>query len=195
MQSEIRVGQLGITRKDQPNYFISRIVSNYFGGSFNSRLNDTIRVKKGLTYGAFGGYTAQALSGDFTISTFTKTDSTTETVKVALDEIRRLQAEEPTEKELDNSKSYFAGSFVRTRETPQQVARDLWLIESQKLGDDYLERLLAKIAQTSEEDCANLVNETLNPDKMVIVVVGDASKIKEPLAKIAPVTVVAAQPD
>ncbi len=195
MQSEIRIGQLGITRHEQPAYFISRVVGHYFGGSFNSRLNDTIRVKKGLTYGAFGGYTAQALSGDFTISTFTKTDSTAETVKVALDEIRRLQAEQPTEKELDNSKSYFAGSFVRTRETPQQVARDLWLIESQNLGNDYLERLLAKIAQTTEEDCDNLVDETLNPDKMIIVVVGDAAKIKDQLREIAPVTVVPAQRD
>ncbi len=194
-QSVIRVGQLGITRHQQPEYFISRIVSNYFGWSFNSRLNDTIRVKKGLTYSVFGGYTAQALSGNFKINTFTKTDSTAETVKVALDEIRRLQDEVPTKMELGDSKSYFAGSFVRHRETPQQVARDLWLIESQKLGDDYLERLLAKIAQTTEEDCDNLVDETLNPDKMIIVVVGDATKIKEPLEKIAPVTVVAAQPD
>jgi predicted Zn-dependent peptidase len=169
------------------------VVGHYFGGSFNSRLNDTIRVKKGLTYGAFGGYNAQALSGEFRVSTFTKTDATAETVKVALDEIRRLQAEEPTEKELDNSKSYFAGSFVRTRETPQQVARDLWLIESQKLGDDYLERLLAKIAQTTEEDCDNLVDETLNPDKMVIVVVGDASKITDELENIVPVTVANAE--
>jgi len=195
MQSEIRIGQLGITRHQQPEYFISRIVSNYFGWSFNSRLNDTIRIKKGLTYGAFGGYTAQALAGDFTISTFTKTDSVAETVKVALDEIRRLQAEEPTEEELNNSKSYFAGSFVRTRETPQQVARDLWLIESQKLGADYLERLLTRIAQTTEEDCDNLVDETLNPNKMIIVVVGDAAKIKDQLQEIAPVTVVPVQRD
>ncbi len=193
MQSEVRIGQLGITRHQQPEYFISRIVSNYFGWSFNSRLNDTIRIKKGLTYAVFGGYTAQALSGDFTVRTFTKTDSTAETVQVALDEIRRLLAEIPTEKELADSKSYFAGSFVRNRETPQQVASDLWLIESQKLGADYLERLLAKIAQTTEEDCDNLVDETLNPDKMIIVVVGDAAKIKDQLQAIAPVTVVPAQ--
>jgi len=38
-QSEIRVGQFGFTRRAQPDYFISRIVCNYFGWSFNSRLN------------------------------------------------------------------------------------------------------------------------------------------------------------
>jgi zinc protease len=195
MQSEIRIGQLGITRHEQPEYFISRVVGYYFGGSFNSRLNDTIRVKKGLTYGARGSYIAQNRGGEFRVSTFTKTDATAKTVEVALDEIRRLQEEVPTEKELGGSKSYFAGSFVRTRETPQQVARDLWLIESQKLGADYLERLLAKIARTTEEDCDNLVDDTLNPDKMIIVVVGDAAKIKDQLEKIAPVTVVPTQQD
>jgi len=195
MQSEIRIGQLGITRQDQPEYFISRVVGYYFGGSFNSRLNETIRVKKGLTYGAYGGYTAHALSGDFTVNTFTKTDSAAETVRAALEEIRRLQAQKPTEKELKTSRSYFAGSFVRTRETPQQVAKDLWLIQSQKLGADYLERLLDKIAQTNEDDCDKLVDETLNPDKMIIVVVGDADKIKEELEKIAPVTVVRSEKD
>ena len=194
-QSEIRVGQLGITRHQQPEYFVSRIVSNYFGWSFNSRLNENIRVKKGLTYSVWGSYIAQNRGGNFTVNTFTKTNSTAETVGALLDEIRRLRTEGPTEKELGDSKSYFAGSFVRQRETPQQVARDLWLIESQNLGADYLERLLAKIARTTEADCENLVDETLNPDKMIIVVVGDAAKITDSLEKIAPVTIVSAKKD
>jgi len=194
-QSEIRVGQLGITRHQQPEYFVSRIVSNYFGWSFNSRLNESIRIKKGLTYSVWGSYIAQNRGGNFTVNTFTKTNSTAETVGALLDEIRRLRAEGPTEKELGDSKSYFAGSFVRQRETPQQVAKDLWLIESQNLGADYLERLLAKIARTTETDCENLIDETLNPDKMIIVVVGDAAKITDSLEKIAPVTIVSAKKD
>ncbi len=58
VQSQIRVGQLGFTRTD-PDYFTSRVVSGYFGGAFSSRLNETIRVEKGLTYGARGGFTAR----------------------------------------------------------------------------------------------------------------------------------------
>jgi zinc protease len=170
-------------------------VSNYFGWSFNSRLNESIRVKKGLTYSVWGSYIAQNRGGNFTVNTFTKTNSTAETVEALLDEIRRLRNESPTEKELGDSKSYFAGSFVRQRETPQQVARDLWLIESQNLGADYLERLLAKIARTTKADCEDLVNETLNPNKMIIAVVGDAAKITDSLEKIAPVIVVSAKED
>jgi zinc protease len=83
IQSQIRAGQLGITRHNE-GYFTSRIVSNYFGWAFNSRLNETIRVAKGLTYGASGSYSAQRFAGEFYVSTFTKTESTPEAVQAVL---------------------------------------------------------------------------------------------------------------
>ena len=190
LQSQIRIGQLGITRKVQPEYFTSRIVSDYFGWGFNSRLNKSIRIEKGLTYGVYGGYTANNLAGEFVISTFSKTDSAVEAVKALLDEVKLLKTVPPTDAELAQSKSYIAGNFVINRETPQQVAQDLWLIKSQDLGDDYLDRLLHSVQNTTLEDCKNLVDKTINPDKMMIVVTGDAKVLKAPLEKIAPVTLV-----
>jgi zinc protease len=191
-QSQIRAGHLGITRHDK-GYFVSRIVSSYFGWSFNSRLNESIRVAKGLTYGAWGSYTANRFAGDFEVGTFSKTESTAEAVRAVLEEIERLKTEGPSEEELENSRSYILGSFVRWRETPQQIASDLWLIESQDLGKDYLERLLDGIAKAKRADCENLVEGTIEPEKLVIVVVGEAEKLKDELEKITPVTVIAAE--
>ncbi|MBN1796409.1 MAG: insulinase family protein [Sedimentisphaerales bacterium] len=188
-QSKIRAGHLGITRRDD-RYFTSRVVSNYFGWSFNSRLNESIRVKKGLTYGASGGFSANRFSGDFRISTFTRTESTAEAVQAVIEEIKRLKSEPPDDKELNESRSYILGSFVRGRETPQQVAGDLWLIESQQLGRDYLQRLLEGVAQTERKDCVELAESTVDEDSLVIVVVGQAQKLGEQLEKIAPVTVI-----
>ncbi len=190
-QSQIRVGQLGITRHNE-RYFVSRLVSNYFGWGFDSRLNKSIRVEKGLTYGVWGSYIANRFAGKFEVNTFSKTESTADAVRAALEEIERLKTEGPSEKELEDSQSYILGSFVRGREIPQQVASDLWLIESQGLGDDYLERLLSGIAKAKQTDCERLAQNTLEPDKLVIVVVGEADKLKEELEKIAPVTVVSA---
>ena len=192
-QSQIRIGQLGITRKQQPEYFISRIVCNYFGWSFNSRLNESIRIEKGLTYAIFASYIAKNTGGEFKLDTFTRTDRTAETINASFEEIRRLIDDPPTDKELDDSKSYFAGSFVRQRETPQSVARDLWLIESEGLSQDYLKNLLETIAITTKQDCTNLVEGTLDPDKMIVIAVGDAEKLKDELEKIAPVTVIGAE--
>ena len=191
IQSQIRIGQGGITRHDD-RYFVSQIVSNYFGWAFNSRLNESIRVAKGLTYGAWGSYIAKRFAGEFKVGTFSKTESTAEAVRAVLEEIERLKAEGPSEDELESSRSYILGSFVRERETPQQIASDLWLIESQGLGEDYLERLLGGVAKAKRADCESLVRGTIEPGKLVIVVVGEAEKLKEELEKIAPVTITAA---
>jgi zinc protease len=193
VQSQIRVGQLGITRKD-PGYFVSRVVNGYFGESFGSRVNNTIRVEKGATYGARGGYDAQRMTGKFVVGTFTKTERTAETVQTIFDEIKRLRDEPPSADELQTTKSYTLGRFPGDRETPQAVAADLWLIQSQDLPADYLEQLLKGVAATTAEDCTRLVRETVDPGKMVVVVVGPADELKADLEKIAPLTVVEANP-
>ena len=189
-QVQIRVGCRSITRKDQPDYFISRVVSNYFGISFNSWVNETLREQKGLTYAAFANYTAQRQSGYFEVNTFTKNQSAAQTIQCILDLLARLDKEKPSDEELDTSKCYIAGSFIRRHETPQQVAGDLWLLESENLDKDYYDKLLQTVQNTSAEDCVKLANKTIQPEKVVIVVVGDAAKIKSDLEKLAPLTVV-----
>jgi zinc protease len=188
-QSQIRIAQRGITR-GHPGYFTSRVVNGYFGGAFGSRLNESLRVKKGLTYGAGGGYSTQRMAGEFDVSTFTKIESTPDAVQAALDEIKRLQAEPPTPKELDQTKAYIVGSFAGNRETPQSIAGDLWLIESEGLPQDYFRRLLKGVQATDPGACAQLAQGTLDPAKLVIVVVGPAIDLKPKLEAIAPVTVV-----
>ncbi|HLJ93909.1 MAG TPA: pitrilysin family protein [Gemmataceae bacterium] len=189
IQSQIRIGQRAIKR-DNPNYPTAAVVGDYFGGAFNSRLNEVIRVQKGLTYGASGGFSPSRFTGQFTITTFSKTDSTAEAVRTALAELERLRQEAPSAKELADTKSYFLGSFARQRETPQQVAANLWMLESNSLPGDYYERLLSRVAKTEGPDCVRLARETLDPSKLAVVVVGNAAQIQKDLEKIAPVTVV-----
>ncbi|MCE5187025.1 MAG: insulinase family protein [Planctomycetaceae bacterium] len=186
-QAQIQAGELGITRHSQPDYFYSLIAGNYFGGSFHSRLNDTIRVKKGLSYGAFGGFQPMAMAGTFVISTFTKNSTTAETVGVIIDQVREFETVMPSDEEFSDARSYFLGSFARNRETPQDVARDLWMIESQRLGKDYFKKLFKTMNRMDKEDCLDLAKRTVNPQRLAIVVVGDAKQLEEDLAEVAPV--------
>jgi zinc protease len=192
IQSQIRIGQRGITRHDK-RYAVSRVVSSYFGWGFDSRLNESIRVEKGLTYAIWGSFVAKRFAGEFQVGTFSKTQSTAQAIRAVLDEIERLKKEGPSDEELLNNQSYILGSFVRDRETPQQIAKDLWLIESQRLGSDYLDRLLKGVASTERADCERLIDATVKADELVVVVVGQAEQLKESLEEIAPVTVIAAE--
>jgi zinc protease len=189
VQSQIRVGQRGFTRSD-PGYFSSRVVNGYFGGAFSARLNDTIRVKKGLTYGARGGFDSERFAGDFSVSTFSKNATTVEAVQAIFEELARLKAEPPSDEELNQTKSYTVGSFPSQRETPQQVAGQLWSLKYLDLPADYFERLLDGVANTTAEDCVKLARDKVDAERMVVVVVGPAAELREGLEAIAPVTVV-----
>jgi zinc protease len=188
-QSEIRIAQLGVTHTC-PQIAESDLVEAYFGGTFGSRLNNAIRVQKGLTYGARGYFNARRFLGSFTISTFTKTDRTAEAVRLALAEIGRLREESPTAEELTRQQRYFLGSVPARYETPQQVAGMLAHIVLNDLPDDHFRRRYARIGALDAEGCMQFIRQTVHPDRMVIVVVGDSARIAEPLKSIAPVTVV-----
>jgi zinc protease len=192
-QAQIKVGQLGITRRQQPDYFISLLAGTYFGGSFHSRLNENIRVKRGLTYGARGGYRAQNMAGTFEVSTFTKNESVAETIEVIIEQIDEFRTVEPTDEEFYDNRSFFVGSFAGQRETPQDVARDLWLIESQQLGKDYFKDLFTALDKADKQTCMDLTKKTIDPETLAIIVVGDAEQLKQSLAEIAPVQIIEPQ--
>ncbi len=189
VQSQIRVGQIAV-RRDHPLYFTARMAGEYFGGSFTSRLNETIRVKRGLTYGARGGFQAQRAAGTFTASTFSKTETTVEAVAAIFEEIDRLRSEPPSATELGNTRSNQLGRFAGDRETPQDIARDLWLIESNGLPQDYLQRMLSAYASVTEDACRAAAMQLIDPQQLSVVVVGPAAKLEEELKKLAPVTLV-----
>lgn len=194
VQSQIRVGNVGITRRDE-GYYSSRVLSQIFGGSFSSRLNKAIRVEKGLTYGARGGLRPNRFAGKFTVSTFTKTPSTAEALQVILDEIDRIRTTKPEVEEVDTARAYLVGSFAGDRETPQATVSDLWMIEHDGLPADYLNRYLDGIKKTTREDVLRDAKRFIARDKLIVVVVGEADKLKESLEKIAPVTVITAAPE
>jgi zinc protease len=191
VQSQIRVGHVSITRKEKA-YLTSRVLSQIFGGDFNSRLNKAIRVDRGLTYGARGTLGAGRFAGRLTISTYTKTPKTAEALKVILDEMDRIRAETPEDDEVDATKAYLLGSFAGDRETPQATVGDLWLIRREGLPEDYFTRFLNTIKEAKPSDVLEDAKKLFHRDKLVIVVVGEAEKVKADLEKIAPVTVIAA---
>jgi len=193
-QSQIRVGQLSMTRSD-PKYSTAVVSGGYFGGAFGSRLNETIRVKKGLTYGASGGFRPQRFAGTFNISTFSKTATTAEAVKAVMEEIERFGSEPPSVEELDKTKSHFLGGFAGERETPQDIAGDVWMMETNNLTPEYFDRIVKGVTGVTADQCTGLVHDVVDPSRMVMVVVGDASQIKKDLEKVAPVEVVKTGPE
>jgi len=184
IQSQIRAGHEGIVRAD-PRHAAGQVLTQVFGGGFTSRLNDVLRVEKGLTYGASGGLSSRRFGGTFEVSTFTKSATTGQALRAVLDEVERMRAEPPTAEELDAALSYLTGSFASSIETPQEVAGRLWTLERDGLASDHWSRYLDRVRRVSADDVAAAARELLHPERMVLVVVGDAERVREPLEDVA----------
>ena len=91
---------------------------------------------------------------------------------------------------MSDTKANFIGKVALQRETPQQVASELWRAELYGLPSDTVDRNVARATATNAEECLSFAREWIDPTKLVIVVVGSAEKLKAELEKIAPVTVV-----
>ncbi len=160
-QTYIRVGHLGIERKN-PDYFAIRVM-NYIlgGGGFASRLMDEVRAKRGLTYGIHSRFDSYRLRGAFQVSTFTRNDSTAPAIEAILEQIRRIRTEKVTDKELEETKSFYNGYFPLQFETPEQIATQILNVELYDLGEDYIKNFRKNIKAVTKEDVLRVAQKYL----------------------------------
>ena len=71
------------------------------GGGYSARLNQEIRIRRGLSYGSGSSLDARREPGPFVASTQTRNDAAAEVLGLILAEMRRLGAEPISAAELD----------------------------------------------------------------------------------------------
>jgi zinc protease len=177
-QANIDMGHIGVSRENPDFYAIS--VMNYIlgGGGFSSRLMDNIRDNKGLAYDVHSGFAAQKEAGAFEVSIQTKNESANEVIAETLKELKRMQTELVSEKELADAKAYLTGSFPLRMDTSSKIAGMLVSIEIYNLGLDYPQSYPGLINAVTREDIQRVAKKYLHPGEMVIVVVANQEKAK-----------------
>ena len=184
VQSQIRMGQVSVPPSDT-RWMSLRLLTEVLGGSFTSRINRKIRIEKGLTYGAHASNTAYLNTARTTLSTYSKTSATAETMRTLLDETQRIQTEPPTQNEVDTSIASIQGNFAAHHELQSAWANTWWT--QQRLGKAHDAWQQDLNALHHPMDFTQRIPELLPKDAWTIVVVGDAKKIKHDLQTIAPV--------
>jgi zinc protease len=190
-QTQIRVGAIGMARRN-PDLLPSQVANTVLGGGFTSELIEELRVKRSLTYGASSAFLARRVGGDFRIQTFTKTPTTVETTKLALDVLGNFRRVPIDPKLVTKAKTFMRGQFPLRLEPPEAIAMRLAEIEFNDLPQDELATYRSRVAAvTPEIASAMAVKHMPPPDDVAITVVGKASDIRGPLeAAFGPVTVV-----
>jgi predicted Zn-dependent peptidase len=190
-QTQIRIGNIAMARRD-PDLLPSQVANTILGGGFTSRLIEELRVKRSLTYGAASAFVARRVGGDFRIQTFTKTPTTVETVKLALEVYGDFRSHPLDPKQVDKAKTYLRGQFPIRLEPPEAIAMRLAEIEFNDLPPDELETYRGRVAAVTPALASEMARKHMPaPDTVAITVVGKASEIRAPLeAAFGPVTVV-----
>lgn len=115
-QAAVYAAMRGISRTDE-DYFPVLVANGVMGGGFSARLSQEIRIKRGLSYGAYSSLSAREDEGMLSASAQTRNDAVPQVAELILAEIARLSATEATEAELAPRKATLIGSFGRSLET------------------------------------------------------------------------------
>lgn len=182
VQTEIRVGQPGIAYRD-PDHYIADVYDSVLGGSPSSRLYEEVRRKRALSYGANSEFRMPTQAGWFLATTYTKTESTVEALGVVLDVLEAMDDQPVPAEELAQRKTYITGAFPLEIETPGGIAAKV--LEALKFGygKEYLESYRERIDAVTAEQMRSFAQKRIQPDRMLIVLVGNAKTFSADLEK------------
>jgi zinc protease len=188
-QSELRIGHLAPAR-DTDAYHALLTLNAALGGQFSSRLNTTLREKKGLTYGVHTAFDLRRRAGSFACETSVQANGTAEAISDVLSEFAAIRNDSSLgDEELDRAKAALTRGYVRHFETAEQLVRAAVQLLTYDLDDQTFDRFVASVEAVTPAAAAAVARKFLHPDRAVAVVVGDADLCRAPIEALGlPVT-------
>jgi zinc protease len=184
-QASVVVSRRGIRRTD-PQYFAAIVSNSVLGGGYSSRLNEEIRVKRGLSYGAGSGFFLRRDAGPFNASTQTKNESAAEVAGIIVDEMNRMATGDLPETELTPRKATLIGNFGRSLETSSGLADRISVLALYGLPLDEISRYIGGVQAITAEQIRDFSKTNLGAGEASIVIVGNAKAFVDALKKRFP---------
>ncbi len=172
-QSVAVFGQKGIDRHD-PDFFAAYVLNQVLGGgSFESRLMDEVREKRGLTYGVYSYLAPRDLAAVYLGSVASANDRIAEAIEVIREEWSKAATEGVTLEEVEAAKTYLTGAYPLRFDGNGQIARILAGMQMEGLPTDYIATRNDQVHAVTIEDVNRVAAELLDPEGLRFVVVGE----------------------
>lgn len=152
------------------------------GGGFGTRLMANLREDKAYTYGCYSSLNITEDGSWLSASGNFRNDVTDSAITQILFELDNITNGYVKDEELNLTKMTMAGSFARSLESPQTIARFALNIIKNKLSKDYYQTYLKKLEAVTKEDVLTMAQTYYNSKNCNIVVVGNEevlSKLKQ----------------
>jgi zinc protease len=186
-QSNIWIVGIG-TERNNPDYYALTAMNEIFSGGFGSRLFQEIRTKQALAYSVGGGYGASYdHPGIFRVVAGTQSSRTLEATEAMLKEIDKLKTQPYTETELKDAKEQILNSFIFSYDSKEKILDERVKLEFYGYPADYLEKYRTGVEKVTTADVQRVAKKYIDPSKLAILVVGNASEFVTPLDKLGKV--------
>jgi zinc protease len=171
-QADIACGFTTITRSD-PAFYAYWLMNNIFGEySIGGRLGDSIRERQGMAYYVFSALDANVIPGPLLVRAGVNPANVDRALASIDEEIVRMAAEGPTEREVAESRQFLVGSLPRRLETNAGIANFLQMVEFFDLGMDYDVRVPELLGRVTRDDVHAAARAVLDPSRAAVVVAG-----------------------
>lgn len=177
-QSTVLSGYIVPGKTGQDFYALSVLDFILGSGGFRSRLFRQIRTERGLAYSAGGVYSPRPHYGVLQTYAATKTDSTAQVIELIRSILKNLREEPVSSSELLWAKRALTNRFIFSLDSPDRIAFQQMMLDFDGLPPDFLERYPAGIESVTVEDIRKAALKYLDPDKMLLLVVGDETRLK-----------------
>ena len=191
-QASVNVMKPAIARND-PDYYPALVATTVLGGGYSARLNQEIRIKRGLSYGARASLSTARTTGAFRASAQTKNESATEVLDLINAELTKMAAAPAAADELKARKSVLVGSYGRELATSGGLADILGGYAVYDVPLDEVGRYTAKVEAVDAGQVQAFAKRAFDPAQASVVVAGDgkvfapALKAKLPSLEVIPV--------
>ncbi|HWH81360.1 MAG TPA: pitrilysin family protein [Burkholderiaceae bacterium] len=162
------------------------VMNAVLGGGYSSRLNQEIRIRRGLSYSAYSGIDARPGGASLRAVVQTKNESAAEVVALVRAELDRLAAQPVTDAELAARKATLIGDFGRSVETTSGLAAALRSLVVGGLPPADLRRRIDALSVVSAADVQRYAAANLNAATRRVAVAGDAPAFAEALGAALP---------
>jgi zinc protease len=176
-QTQLRVAGIGLARSS-PDFRPAQVMNLALGGLFSSRINMNLREEHGYTYGASSQFSFRRAPGPFQVGSGVRTDVTAPAVAEIFAEIRGMRAGPLPGAELTAARDSLAGSLPGAFETSAGAAGSYASVFVYDLGLDYYTRHAGQVQGVTADQAFEAARRYLVPEDLVVVAVGDRSRIE-----------------
>jgi zinc protease len=153
---------------------------------YSGRLNQEIRIKRGLSYGARSVLDVRRDVGPFTALTQTKNESGAEVASLIVGEIKRLSSEAVPDAELTPRKAVIIGNFGRALETNDDLVTQVANLALYGINLSEINSYVNNVQAITAADVQRFAGSRLVAGDASIIVVGKASEFLDALRKQFP---------